>query len=508
MPFPIRSTSIGTKDDMSMQQGDGGEYNSPHTSRLMSKRGAGNPMSSYMAAHGSLAPIGDDGKRNMMTTPELMRPSPGNPARKSESQTAVFNLLATVVGGGVLSLPYALSLTGVILGIVLLLLAAVAADFSLYVLCSCSRRTGKTSFVQVAYTAFGPWGGGFTTFVLLVLSIFVLIAYMVLVRDVWGGLVGLALGAELDTQQLNKVLMCLLALLLPACLATSLHAVRHMCYVGFFSAILLTAALGYRSVEYNNKNPGATMDLKLVADNWGDVMEAFPIMSLAYMCHLNMLSVHSHLVNPTRERLRGLLHGTIGLASCLYVVLALCGYLYAYENTKDDILLNFSPADPVMLLGRVGMGLTMLVAITMMTLPCRDVIYEVAGVIEGAIMACCTPSGYDALNTPGTPGSPGSSLNSCFKVSLIRHVGTTLGLLLFCLFCATSVPGVGIVWSICGSSVGFLVCYLLPALLYLKIRAHKKMNARKVGAWAVILVTLVAMYFCTKHAVTKAIGTL
>lgn len=46
------------------------------------------------------------------------------------------------------------------------------------------------------------------------------------------------------------------------------------------------------------------------------------------------VQVHSQFVNPTRERLKGLLHGTMGLTSGLYIVLALCGYLYAYEETK------------------------------------------------------------------------------------------------------------------------------------------------------------------------------
>lgn len=44
--------------------------------------------------------------------------------------------------------------------------------------------------------------------------------------------------------------------------------------------------------------------------------------------------MHQQFVNPTRERLKGLLHGTMGLAAALYIVLALCGYLYAYEDTK------------------------------------------------------------------------------------------------------------------------------------------------------------------------------
>lgn len=44
--------------------------------------------------------------------------------------------------------------------------------------------------------------------------------------------------------------------------------------------------------------------------------------------------VHSQFVNPTRERLKGLLHGTMSLAAVLYLVIALCGYLYAYDGTQ------------------------------------------------------------------------------------------------------------------------------------------------------------------------------
>lgn len=50
-------------------------------------------------------------------------------------------------------------LTGVLTGIVLIALAAVAGDFSLYMLCSCARRTGKITYVEVFFFCF--WVGGF-----------------------------------------------------------------------------------------------------------------------------------------------------------------------------------------------------------------------------------------------------------------------------------------------------------------------------------------------------------
>ncbi|CAN0254019.1 unnamed protein product, partial [Scytosiphon promiscuus] len=130
----------------------------------------------------------------------------------------------------------------------------------------------------------------------MVMTIFVMIAYMVLVRDLWTSIVASIVGQALDATQ-------------------STH-------------------IAYRSVQANENDPSAKMELKLSADSWGDIFQAFPIICLSFLCHFNILSVHQQFVNPTRERLKGLLHGTMGLTAALYITLGLCGYLYAYEGTQ------------------------------------------------------------------------------------------------------------------------------------------------------------------------------
>ena len=50
----------------------------------------------------------------------------------------------------------------------------------------------------------------------------------------------------------------------------------------------------------------------------------------------------------------------------------LAGYLWAYEDTKDNILLNFDPSDKIILIGRIGCGITTLFALPMNLVPCRE----------------------------------------------------------------------------------------------------------------------------------------
>lgn len=49
--------------------------------------------------------------------------------------------------------------------------------------------------------------------------------------------------------------------------------------------------------------------------------------------------------------------------------------------------------------------------------------------------------------------SPSRLATTPFKVA--RHVLTTVAIMALSLYCALSVPGVGVVWSICGSSVSY-----------------------------------------------------
>jgi hypothetical protein len=65
--------------------------------------------------------------------------------RQTNIHTAIFNLVTTIIGGGVLSLPYAIKRSGIVMGLLLLVVAAVACDWSLYILMSCARRTGSHS---------------------------------------------------------------------------------------------------------------------------------------------------------------------------------------------------------------------------------------------------------------------------------------------------------------------------------------------------------------------------
>lgn len=98
-----------------------------------------------------------DTRADSSITTDVLVPGYDSPRRKSPLVVATFNLSATIVGGGVLSLPLAFAKCGIVLGTVLMITAGIVTDRSLYLLCLCARQTGATSYGEVGKVAFGKY---------------------------------------------------------------------------------------------------------------------------------------------------------------------------------------------------------------------------------------------------------------------------------------------------------------------------------------------------------------
>ncbi|GMI23358.1 hypothetical protein TeGR_g4161 [Tetraparma gracilis] len=484
---------------------------------------------------------------------ENILPPPSSSARITSSVSASFNLLATVIGGGVLSLPFAYAASGLVLTTVFVLLAACMGSFSLYILCSCARRTGGVTYGDVVRRAFGPRAELGLQLTLATFLLFVVTAYMVLIRDINGSLVPLFVD---PAPAPNQVLAASMVFCLPFMLQRDLHSLRYNCYVGFVSVLLLLVAIVARSLTVNVFEPTpeypkpwdrVRSESILWTSSLNDALFSFPLVALAFLSQFNMLAVHASLANPTRARVLAVINRAILCCTVVFSLFGSAGYLYALGDTRDNILLNFRPDDPVILLGKVGLGLALMSGISMILLPCRDAILLIPSKWASS---CGSEHSYARIPSETTPlhsnnsnppqpayllnppldptftsfidDEPDDDYNNNRARNLSEeslasneelppsstpaHVTSTLAIAGICYFAATSVPGVSTVWSICGSSLGIIIAYILPSLCYLKIRSRKAMNVRLVGAWMLLVVSVFLMIVCTAQAVGRLMG--
>jgi len=511
---------------------------------------------------------------------EYLRPDFDSASRKSSPISAIFNLVATVCGGGVLTLPIAFSRAGLIPSTILMIFSAILTDFSMYIICSCARRTGSRSYGDVARSAFGLKAEIAVTVLLFTFLCFVIIAFMVLVSDICTPVI-LYTVPSLNDMVVNRFdinpetsrtpqlvfLVVFIVVSLPLLLKKNLYALRHTCYVGFTSLVILVVAVVHRAYVLNFVTDVGIFGRKAKwwHDDINDIIFAFPIISLSFFSIYNVLSVHSSLINPTRERVKFVMDGTVVICFVLFYTVGVCGYLYSYEETSDNILLNFPLSCKLVFIGRIGFGFTLMFGLPLVFLPCRQALLTLPHLLRKAAAAPSTkdsqysiskdgdrvsgiaanghhivngvdfdeekpllvkklavpkPQAQDDLKgnvTYGT-GQNENTITSEIAVndnatakirrensiegpveSTTAHVLSTLVLLAFGFYVSIAVPGVGVIWGICGSSMALIIGFFLPAACYLKIRSRKGMNPRSVVAWFMIVFSTVASIVCTAY---------
>jgi amino acid permease len=444
---------------------------------------------------------------------ELVPPFDSN-ERHSPMLVATFNLVATIVGGGVLSLPYAFYKCGVVLATILMIFAAVITDRSLYLLCLCARQTRVKTYGQVGKAAFGPWMETAISGLLFVFLLFVLVAYMVLIRDIWTPVVGLWVA---DPQG-NLVLFGILLLVSPFLVQKTLYELRFNCYVGFCSVSILCLALAHHAILKVTSDEST--EILYITSYVGDALFAFPIITLSFLSSFNVLPVQSALVHPTKPRVSGVVDGAVFACFALMYTLGLAGYVYAGSSTEGNILLNCDhSSDVLFLLGRIGCGITIMLATAMVTLPCRESFMEVIdtllpGTPKEDTETCATeltPSTYipsDSVVYEQTPllSHVEGHVSPRFNVMTdpCVHYASTFGIVTLCFVGASAAPSVAIVWSLCGSSMAFVISFLLPAASYLKIHDHgDDCIIWRYFAWFLVLFSIVGSIACTVQTVLR-----
>jgi amino acid permease len=325
--------------------------------------------------------------------------------RQIDAQTSVFNLVSTIVGGGVLSLPFTFAQSGIALGAIMLVFSATASGFSVWLLISCSRRTGAQTYEDVAAVAFGPFARMAVVFLLFICTFLSSVGYVVLVRDLVSPVVIQLTGIFDDQNHRNAIVAIVFVLISPVCLLRSLKGLRCTSLLSLFSISILALAIGYRTFDafYLRDPPKQLKRAIYFTTDWRQATFSFPIISVAFLCHFNVLPLHEEFFRPTRQRLRAVVRTTMSITSVFYLVLGVLGYVFAFNGDSDatadcgpaqchgiygDILNNFDSADPLINTGRIGLSVTLLSSFPLLILPCRNSLQRLIFLTKAQFSTC------------------------------------------------------------------------------------------------------------------------
>lgn len=418
-------------------------------------------------------------------------------------------------------------------------------------------RVGRESFESVAAAALGPKIHGFSMILVTAMCFFGTVGYAVLLRDMLQPVTDAIWHVTTDKSVSgptlhNNLSMAAVALLTtPLCTLKTLTSLQRFGAASMFSVLILGACVVYRSVECNlgwlpsSSSPDASGDnavpasvwpaFHLLPNSWKDVLDAFPLFVSCYVCHYNLVPVHNELQEPSKARVVWWLKSTTWVATLFYMMIGVAGSAYGHctptGQVHGNVLLDFRGDDPLLLVGRMCLALTITLAFPMLTIPARDIllrsffltkppseqddddddddndengdeavdVYRVESMgstdEEGgsavvgagdnldsdndhaaALRAPLLPNGHDVGGLENAPGWDTASHRSApgDSPSFVARLWAAIFVFWSAIVVASCVESIDVVWDLLGSSLSILLSFLIPCGSYLVI-------ARKVG---------------------------
>jgi len=330
--------------------------------------------------------------------------------RQGTISSARFNLLSSMVGGGSLSLPLAFHQTGnLFMAPVILIITSILAQQSILFLIkagvyattsnreqraninSISNNKGTATYENTARAAYGSSARVFAMGLVCACCFFGTVGYAVLLRDMLEPIVdavvippeGVGGGPTLAR---NAAMLFVVLCITPLTTWKNLTALKDIGAASMLSVLTVGLIVAYRSIECqlgetNQQSDGSDANndgIRAFPLSMKQLLDAVPLFISSYICHFNVLPIHNELRCPTSDRIRQWVRTSLWSATLFYYMIGFTGSLMAKctssNQVQGNILLDFDESDPLLLLGRLCLAMTITLAFPMLVIPARDIL--------------------------------------------------------------------------------------------------------------------------------------
>ncbi|KAJ1727627.1 hypothetical protein LPJ61_004473 [Coemansia biformis] len=345
---------------------------------------------------------------------------------------AGFNLVNTIIGSGILALPYALREAGFYLGLAVMVLVALLSYAALNTLIHSGRRVGLYRFEDVSAAALGRPGHYLLSFALLVNSVGSCISYLIIVGDTATPIAQNLFGAGPLTSRQAVIALAAVGCTLPLLFFRTLEPLVRASVASTACLPFIVAIVAVRGPAYRTSPEPVPMPV------FGpSVLPAFGIIAFAYSCTQTAFQSYLTLRHRTMSGWRRAAAFANGLALAIYLAFAITSYRSFGMLTEPNVLNNFAHDDALANLARMLLAFSLTLTYPMQFYPIRDLLGESLALAPGG-----------------------------------RRVGIhalTLALFASTLAAALAVSDLGFVFKLVGTAASSLLLFGLPGIVYLRL---------------------------------------
>lgn len=288
---------------------------------------------------------------------------------------ATFNLMNSIVGAGLVAMPYAIKECGLISGTILLVLLCYACSKSIVMLAQCAIKARVGSLEQLCDYHFGSRCYDCIAILMMMYSTGNMVACLVVIGDTLPPI--LNIWFDLDHTALREICILLVAMfaLLPLVLFKNLATLSFVGVASFGATILLVifvAIAGPHSSRQHHASFDQDVDMTVVSS---DIFAGIGTISFHFMCQHSCLLVFGGLEVPNVSNIKKVVKYSLGTVLLLTLVIGVTGYICFNHTTDPNILNNFYRNDRLITVARFLMTFIMVFTYPMACFVVRHAVF-------------------------------------------------------------------------------------------------------------------------------------
>ncbi|XP_035187259.1 putative sodium-coupled neutral amino acid transporter 11 isoform X2 [Oxyura jamaicensis] len=280
---------------------------------------------------------------------------PKNKGGNSNLASAGFNIINSIIGSGIIGLPYSMKEAGFPLGILLLFGVAYITDYSIILLIKGGNLSSTNTYQELVRKTYG------------------LIGYLILstLQFLYPFIVG---PDNILTDRHFIILLTTIIFTLPLSLYRDIAKLGKVSLISLILTVVILVIVMVRTVTLGLQVPKSENAWIFAKSN---AVQAIGVMSFAFICHHNSFLIYGSLEEPTLNNWSRITHVSVSLAVVISVLFAACGYMTFTGYTEGDIFENYCRDDNLATFGRFCYGVTVILTFPLECFVTREVIANV-----------------------------------------------------------------------------------------------------------------------------------